>query len=103
VYVEDLEPGHARVGGSWVAAEDMEAGSAGVKNLALTASGSVAWLVEGRFLDPADREAGPHPNSRAIFCASRRTGEPVFLAYGASTTPSSLSADASRCPPRRTS
>jgi len=101
VYVEDLEPGHTREGGSWVAAEDMEAGSAGVENLALTASGSVAWLVEGRFLDPADRQAGPHPNSRAIFCASRRTGEPVFLAYGASTSPAALSADASRCSPRR--
>jgi hypothetical protein len=103
VYAEDLQPGHAGEGGSWVAAEDMEAGSAGVRNLAVTASGSVAWLVEGRFLDPADREAGPHPNSRAIFCASRRTGEPVFLAYGPSVSPSALRGDASRCSPRRAS
>jgi hypothetical protein len=97
VYVEDLEPGHARTGGSWVAAQDIEAGSAGVKNLALTASGSVAWLVEGRFLDPTAPEAGPHPNSRAIFCASSRGGEPVLLAYGPSISSSALRADASRC------
>lgn len=103
VYVEDLQPGHGGEGGSWVGAEDMEAGSAGVRNLALTASGSVAWLVEGRFMDPADPKAGPHPNSRAIFCASRRTGEPVFLAYGPSISPSPLRADASRCSPRRAS
>jgi hypothetical protein len=96
VYVEDLEPGHARVGGSWVAAQDIEAGSAGVKNLAVTRSGSVAWLVEGRFLDPSAPEAGPHPNARAIFCAAR-TGEPVLLAYGPSISPSALRADASRC------
>jgi hypothetical protein len=101
VYAEDLQPGHAREGGSWVAAEDMEAGSAGVRNLAVTASGSVAWLVEGRFMDPADRRAGPHPNSRAIFCASQRTGQPVFLAYGPSISPSALRADASHCSPRR--
>jgi hypothetical protein len=101
VYVEDLQPGHGGAGGGWVAADDIEAGSAGVRNLAVTASGSVAWLVEGRFMDPADRKAGPHPNSRAIFCASRRTGEPVFLAYGPSISPSALRADASRCSPRR--
>jgi hypothetical protein len=99
VYVEDLQPGHAEVGGSWVAAEDIEAGSAGVRNLAVTASGSVAWLVEGRFMDPANREAGPHPNSRAVFCASR-TGEPVLLAYGPTITPTDLKADASRCSSR---
>jgi hypothetical protein len=103
VYVEDLQPGREGEGGSWVAAEDIEAGSAGVRNLAVTASGSVAWLVEGRFLDPADRKAGPHPNSRAIFCASRRTGEPVFLAYGPSISPSALTADASHCSRRRAS
>jgi hypothetical protein len=99
VSVEDLQPGHAGEGGSWVAAEDMEAGSAGVRNLAVTASGSVAWLVEGRFLDPANPEAGPHPNSRAVFCASR-TGEPVLLAYGPTITPTDLKADASRCSSR---
>jgi hypothetical protein len=99
VYVEDLQPGHVGEGGSWVAADDMEAGSAGVRNLAVTASGSVAWLVEGRFLDPADRKAGPHPNSRAVFCASRRTGERVFLAYRPSVSSSALRAEASRCPP----
>jgi hypothetical protein len=103
VYVEDLQPGHEGDGGDWVAAEDIEAGSAGVRNLAVTASGSVAWLVEGRFLDPADPAAGPHPNSRAIFCASRRTGEPVFLAYGPSISPSALRADASGCSPRHAS
>jgi hypothetical protein len=99
VSVEDLQPGHAGEGGSWVAAEDIEAGSAGVRNLAVTASGSVAWLVEGRFLDPTNPEAGPHPNSRAIFCASR-TGEPVLLAYGPTITPTDLRADASRCSSR---
>jgi hypothetical protein len=99
VYVEDLEPGHEDQGGGWVAADDIEAGSAGVRNLAVTASGNVAWLMQGRFLDPADRKAGPHPNSRAIFCASRRTGEPVFLAYGPSISPSGLRAYASRCAP----
>lgn len=103
VYAEDLQPGHGGEGGSWVAADDIEAGSAGVRNLAVTASGSVAWLVEGRFSNPADRKAGPHPNSRAIFCASRRTGEPVFLAYGLSVSPAALRADASRCSPRRAS
>ncbi len=99
VYVDDLQPGHVSVGGSWVAADDIEAGSAGVRNLAVTTSGRVAWLVEGRFLDPADRKAGPHRNSRAIFCASHRTGEPVFLAYGPSISPSALTADASHCTP----
>jgi hypothetical protein len=103
VYVEDLQPGHEGEGGSWVAADDIEAGSAGVRNLAVTASGSVAWLVEGRFLDPADQKAGPHPNSRAIFCASPRTDEPAFLAYGPSISPSALRGDASRCSPRRAS
>jgi hypothetical protein len=82
------------------AADDLEAGSAGVRNLAVTASGGVAWLVEGRFMDLADRKAGPHPNSRAIFCASQRTGEPVFLAYGPSLSPSALRTDASRCSAR---
>jgi hypothetical protein len=99
VSVEDLQPGHAGVGGSWVAAEDIEAGSAGVRNLAVTASGSVAWLVEGRFMDPANREAGPHPNSRGVFCASR-TGEPVLLAYGPTITPTGLKTDASHCSSR---
>ena len=99
VYVEDLQPGHAGVGGGWVAAEDIEAGSAGVRNLAVRPSGNVAWLVEGRFMDPANREAGPHPNSRAVFCASR-TGEPVLLAYGPTITPTDLKADASRCSSR---
>jgi hypothetical protein len=103
VYVKDLQPGHEDEGGGWVAAEDIEAGSAGVRNLAVTASGSVAWLVEGRLMDPANREAGPHPNSRAIFCASQRTREPVFLAYGPSISPSALRADASRCSPPRSS
>lgn len=103
VYVEDLQPRHVGEGGSWVAADDIEAGSAGVRNLAVTASGRVAWLVEGRFLDSADWKAGPHPNARAIFCASRRTGKPVFLAYGPSISPSALRADASRCSPRRAS
>jgi len=103
VYVEDLQPGHGGEGGSWVAADDIEAGSAGVRNLAVTASGSVAWLVEGRFMDPADRKAGPHPNARAIFCASRQTGKPVFLAHGPSVSPAALRADASRCSPRRAS
>lgn len=102
VYVEDLQPGHAAEGGSWVAAENIEAGSAGVRNLAVTASGSVAWLVEGRFMDPANREAGPYPNSRAIFCAIG-TGEPVLLAYGPTISPSALRADASRCTARRAS
>jgi hypothetical protein len=96
VYVESLQPGQAGKGGSWVAADDMEAGSAGVRNLAVTRSGNVAWLVEGRFMDPADRKAGPHPNSRAIFCASSRT-EPVLLGYGPSLSPSALRTDASRC------
>jgi hypothetical protein len=99
VSVEDFQPGHAGVGGGWAAAEDIEAGSAGVRNLAVTASGSVAWLVEGRFMDPANREAGPHPNSRAVFCASR-TGEPVLLSYGPTITPTGLKADASRCSSR---
>jgi hypothetical protein len=102
VYVTDLQPGLAGAGGSWTAAEDIEAGSAGVRNLAVTASGSVAWLVEGRFMDPANRKAGPHPNSRAIFCAFG-TGEPVLLAYGPTISPSALRADASRCTPRRAS
>jgi hypothetical protein len=99
VYVEDLQPGHAGVGGSWVAAENIEAGSVGVRKLAVTASGSVAWLVEGRFLDPANPEAGPYSNSRAVFCASR-TGEPVLLSYGPTITPADLKADASRCSSR---
>ncbi len=104
VYAEDLQPGHAGEGGSWVGAENMEAGSAGVRNLAVTASGSVAWLVEGRFMDPADPTAGPYPNSRAVFCASPRTGERVLLlAYRPSISPSALKADASRCSPRRAS
>lgn len=99
VYVEDLQPGHAGVGGSWVAAENIEAGSAGVRNLAVTPSGSVAWLLEGRFLDPANPEAGPYPNSRAVFCASR-PGEPVLLSYGPTITPTGLKTDASRCSSR---
>jgi hypothetical protein len=102
VYVEDLQPGRAAEGGSWVAAENMEAGSAGVRNLAVTASGSVAWLVEGRFMDPTNREAGPYRNSRAIFCAIG-TGEPVLLAYGPTISPSALRVDASRCAARRAS
>jgi hypothetical protein len=100
VYAEDLQPGHGNEGGGWIAADDLEAGSSGVRNLAVTRSGSVAWLVEGHFLNPADPTAGPHPNSRAIFCASQRTGEPVFLAYGPSLSPSALRADASRCSAR---
>lgn len=96
VYVKSLQPGQAGKDGGWVAADDMEAGSAGVRNLAVTRSGNVAWLVEGRFMDPADRKAGPHPNSRAIFCASSRT-EPVFLGYGPSLSPSALRPNASRC------
>jgi hypothetical protein len=102
VSVEDLQPRHGGVGGTWVAAQDIEAGSAGVRNLAVTASGSVAWLVEGHFMDPANREAGPHPNSRAVFCASR-TGEPVLISYGPTITPSGLKADASHCSSRATS
>jgi hypothetical protein len=102
VYVEALQPGHGGEGGSWIAADDLEAGSSGVRSLAVTRSGSVAWLVEGRFMDPADPKAGPHPNSRAIFCATRRTGEPVFLVYGPSLSPSALRADASRCSAPRT-
>jgi hypothetical protein len=101
VYVDDLQPGHASEGGSWVAAENVEAGSAGVRNLAVTASGKVAWLVEGRFMNPADREAGPYPNSRAVFCAFGRTVEPVLLAYGPSISPSGLRTDASHCSPGR--
>jgi hypothetical protein len=97
VYAEDLQPGHGNEGGGWIAADDLEAGSSGVRNLAVTRSGSIAWLVEGHFLNPADPTAGPHPNSRAIFCASQRTGEPMFLAYGPSISPSALRADASRC------
>jgi hypothetical protein len=96
VYVEDLQPRHGAEGGSWLAAENIEAGSAGVKDLAVTTSGSVAWLMEGRFMDPANREAGPYPNSRAIFCADQ-AGEPVLLAYGPAISPSALSADASHC------
>jgi hypothetical protein len=99
VSVEDIQPGHAGVGGGWAAAEDIEAGSAGVRNLAVTASGSVAWLLEGRFLDPANPEAGPYSNSRAVFCASG-TGEPVLLSYGPAITPTDLKADASHCPSR---
>lgn len=97
VYIEDLKPGHKDVGGGWTAAEDLEAGSAGVRDLAVTASGNVAWLVEGRFMDPANRENGPHPSSRAIYCASGRTGNSMFLAYGPSVSPSALTTDASRC------
>jgi hypothetical protein len=103
VYVEDLQPGHEDEGGSWVGAENMEAGSAGVRNLAVTASGKVAWLLEGRFMDPADVKAGPYPDSRAIFCASPRTREPVLLAYGPNISPSALRTDASSCSPRRRS
>jgi hypothetical protein len=99
VYVEDLQPGHTGDGGSWSAAENIEAGSAGVRHLAVTASGSVAWLVEGHFMDPANIEAGPYPNSRAVFCASR-TGEPVLLSYGPTITPTDLKAHASRCSSR---
>jgi hypothetical protein len=97
VYVEDLKPGHSDVGGSWVAAENIEAGSAGVRDLAVTASGNVAWLVEGRFMDPSDPENGPYPRSRAIYCASGRTGDSMFLAYGPTLSPSVLRADASHC------
>ena len=102
VYVDDLEPGHGAQGGSWVAAVNLEAGSSGIRKLAVTPSGSVAWLVEGRFMDPANPEPGPYPNSRAIFCAIP-TGEPVLLAYGPAISPSALRADASRCSPRRAS
>ncbi len=100
VYVDDFQPGHARDGGGWVGAENIEAGSAGVRNLAVTASGSVAWLMEGRFRDPADGGPGPYPNARAIFCA-RGLGEPVLLAYGPTISPSALRADASACTSRR--
>lgn len=99
VYVEDLQPKHGARGGSWVAAQDIEAGSAGVKRLAVTASGSVAWLVEGRFLDPANPEAGPHANARAVFCAAG-TGNPVLLAYGQTAMSSDLHTDASHCSPQ---
>jgi len=77
-------------GPGWIAANDIEAGSPGVTDLALTPSGTVAWLVEGRFLDPADPKSGPHPFSRAVFAVPDHRDEPIFLAYGNDIAPGSL-------------
>jgi hypothetical protein len=88
VYESDLRPHGPDA--SWRGAEDLERGSRGVTQLSLTSSGSVAWLIEGRFIDPDDIEEGPHPESRAIFVAPELRGEPVFLAYGSDIATRSL-------------
>jgi hypothetical protein len=90
VYVQDLRP--RGPGAGWSAADDLEHGSRGVTKLALTSSGAVAWLVEGRFMDPADIKEGPHPESRAIFVVPKLRDEPVFLAYGTDIATQSLRA-----------
>jgi hypothetical protein len=90
VNVLDLRGGPA--GGGWTAADDIESGSRGVTDLALTPSGTVAWLMEGRFLDPAAVEEGPHPFSRALFAVPAGKSEPIFLTDGTSISPGSLAA-----------
>jgi hypothetical protein len=88
VYESDLRPHGSGVG--WPGAEDIESGGPGVTQLTLNSSGVVAWLIEGRFLDPAEVKEGPHPESRAIFVAPQLSDEPVFLAYGDDISPGSL-------------
>lgn len=102
VDVEHLRPGHqGDVGGGWQAAENLS--GHGVRNLVVTASGKVAWLLEGYFWNPAGREMSPSLSSRAIFCAAPRTDEPALLAYGPSISSSALRTDAERCSPVRNS
>ena len=88
IYESDLRPHGADA--SWLGAEDLESGGRGVTQLTLNSSGAVAWLIEGRFMNPAEVKEGPHPESRAIFVAPRLRDEPVFLAYGDDISPGSL-------------
>jgi hypothetical protein len=89
VYVIDMRRGE---GAGWIGADDIEAGSPGVSDLALTPGGTVAWLVEGRFQDPAEPTSGPHPLSRAVYAVPAHHDEPVLLAYGTGIRPGSLTA-----------
>ncbi|MHB8233192.1 MAG: hypothetical protein ACYDHT_00915 [Solirubrobacteraceae bacterium] len=88
IYESDLRPRGAGV--SWLGAEDLERGGRGVTQLTLNSSGVVAWLIEGRFRNPADVKEGSHAESRAIFVAPRLHGQPVLLAYGDDISPHSL-------------
>lgn len=88
IYESDLRPHGA--GASWLGAEDLERGGRGVTQLTLNSMGVVAWLIEGRFRNPAEIKEGPHPESRAVFVAPRLHYEPVFLAYGDDISPGSL-------------
>jgi hypothetical protein len=88
VYLQDLRP--RGPGAGWIAADDLERNSHGVTKLALSRSGTIAWVVEGRFMDPADIKEGPHPESRAIFVVPELSDEPVFLAYGTDIATQSL-------------
>jgi hypothetical protein len=80
----------------WLAADDIEVGSRGITDLALTTSGTVAWMMEGRFQDPADPKNGPHPFSRAVFVVPAHQDGPIFLAYGTGIEPGSLVAAPAR-------
>jgi hypothetical protein len=100
VRVENLHPGHeGDIGGGWPAAENLS--GRGVIGLSVAASGKVAWLLEGRFWNQAEREMSPSSTSRAIFCAAPRADEPALVAYGPDLAPSALKADAERCLPVR--
>jgi hypothetical protein len=100
VNVEHLRPGHqGDIGGGWQAAENLSGD--GVRSLVVTASGKVAWLIEGHFWNPAAREMTPSLSSRAILCAAPRTDEPAFLAYGPGISSSALRTDAEQCFPVR--
>jgi hypothetical protein len=100
VRVENLHPGReGDIGGGWPAAENLS--GRGVIGLAVTLSGKVAWLIEGRFWNQAEREMSPSSSTRAIFCAAPRTDEPALVAYGAGLAPSALKTDAEHCLPVR--
>jgi hypothetical protein len=80
-------------GPGWIAADGIEAGSPGVTDLALTTSGTVAWIMEGRFVfvvDWADEHRTGVSLSRAIFAVPRPGDEPILLAAGAGIQPQSL-------------
>ncbi|TMK98061.1 MAG: hypothetical protein E6G34_10350 [Actinobacteria bacterium] len=80
-------------GAGWIAADGIEVGSPGVTDLALTRSGIVAWIVEGRFVfvpNWADERPTGVSLSRAVFAVPGPGDEPVLLAAGSLIQPRSL-------------
>jgi hypothetical protein len=67
----------------------------GVTDVVVTAAGSVAWMIEGKFNNPSGElpaGGGLPPASNAIYLLASASTTPVLLAYNPMIEPGSLAA-----------